>query len=164
MIWLTHVAALGNDERKDWPRAEARLYEVGIRWDAEDASAVYRMTARYVLTVAGRDYDGGEIAGGYSSKSAADVRALIVPFAAEASEFSLQDLGPLNPARTWSVAYRPVAVRFDPQDPARSQMVLDRPIVNVTAIDWLTRGIAAVLLLGGAVLCIFAYYARLQPQ
>src|SRR5690349_20726431 len=77
MIWLTHVAGLAHDERKDWPRAEARLYEVGIRWDAEDAGAVYRMTARYVLTVAGRDYDGGEIAGGYSSKSAADVRALI---------------------------------------------------------------------------------------
>jgi len=56
MIWLTHVAALEHDERKEWVSAEARLYEVGIRWHVEDAGAVYRMTARYVLTVAGRDY------------------------------------------------------------------------------------------------------------
>ena len=160
MLWITHVTALSNDERKDWLSGEARLYEVGIRWNAEDAGAVYRMTARYVLTVAGRDYDGGEIAGGYASKAPAEVRSLIVPFAAEASEFSLQDLGPLNPERSWSIAYRPVAVRYDAADPSRSQMVLDRPIVHWGIADWLRNGIAALLLLAGSVLCALALVSK----
>src|SRR3954469_6757726 len=121
MAWFAHAAALKNDQHSDWTSAEARLYEVGIRWNAEDAGALYQMTVRYVLTVAGRDYDGGEIAGGYSSRSPTQVKALIVPFAAEAAEFSLQDIGPLNPQRSWSVAYRAVAVRYDAHDPSRSQ-------------------------------------------
>jgi hypothetical protein len=159
--WLEHAGTQeqAEERRSGWVDGEARLYEVGIRWIAEDAGALYQMTARYVLTVAGRDYDGGEIARGYTSRSATRVKALIVPFAAEASEFSLQDLGPLNSQRSWSVAYRPVAVRYDAQDPARSQMVLDRPIVDLTVGNWLSRGAAALLILAGAALCALAIIA-----
>jgi membrane-associated phospholipid phosphatase len=110
------------------------------------------MTARYLLTVGGRDYEGTQIAGSYRSKSAAEVRSLIVPFAAEAAEFSLQDLGPLNPQRTWNVAYRPVKARYDPRDPSRSEILL-------APDGWLPSGIGMVLFLAGAALCVFAWPA-----
>jgi hypothetical protein len=125
------------------------LYEVGIRRAAPNTGANYEMTARYLLTVGGRDYEGAQIAGSYRSKSAAEVRSLIVPFAAEAAEFSLQDLGPLNPQRTWNVAYRPVKARYDPRDPARSEILL-------APDDWLLGGTGMVLFLAGAALCVFA--------
>src|SRR5258706_941007 len=104
------------------------------------------MTARYILTVGGRDYEGSEIAGGYSSTSPAGVKSLIVPFAAEAAEYSLQDLGTLNPQRTWSVAYRTVPARYDPRDPAHSEIVLANPLMNDRVGAW-------ILLLAGTALC-----------
>jgi len=108
------------------------------------------MTARYVLTVGGRDYEGTEIAGSYRSNSAAGVRSLIVPFAAEAAEFSLQDLGPLNPERTWNVAYRPVKARYDPRDPSHSEILL-------APDGWRPSGIGMTLLLAGTALCVLAW-------
>ncbi len=108
------------------------------------------MTARYVLTVGGRDYEGSEIAGGYSSKSPAEVKSLIVPFAAEAAEYSLQDSGHACPQRTWSVAYRTVPARYNPRDPAHSEIVLANPLMNDRVEAW-------ILLLAGIALCVFAW-------
>ena len=149
LAWFDHAAIQTSEYRRGWVDGEARLYEVGIRRSAPNSGADYEMTARYVLTVGGRDYEGTKIAGSYRRKSAAEVRSLIVPFAAEAAEFSLQDLGPLNPARTWNVAYRPVKARYDPRDPARSEILL-------APDGWLPSGIGIVLLLAGAALCVFA--------
>ena len=147
--WLDHAAIQESEYRRGWVDGEGRLYEVGIRRAAPNTGADYEMTARYLLTVGGRDYEGAQIAGSYRSKSAAEVRSLIVPFAAEAAEFSLQDLGPLNPQRTWNVAYRPVKARYDPRDPSRSEILL-------APDDWLLGGIGMVLFLAGAALCVFA--------
>jgi len=73
-----------------------------------------------------------------------------VPFAAEAAEFSLQDLGPLNPERTWNVAYRPVKARYDPRDPAHSEILL-------APDGWRPSGIRITLLLAGTALCVLAW-------
>jgi hypothetical protein len=148
--WLDHAAIQESEYRHDWVDGEARLYEVGIRRSAPNTGADYEMTARYVLTVGGRDHEGTRIAGSYRSKSPAEVRSLIVPFAAEAAEFSLQDLGPLNPQRTWNVAYRPVKARYDPRDPARSEILL-------APDGWLPSGIGMTLLLAGTALCVLAW-------
>jgi hypothetical protein len=157
VIWFDHAAARSGENRSGWVNGEARLYEVGIRWSAAKTGAHYEMTARYVLNVGGRDYEGHEIARGYSSKSAAEVRSLIVPFAADAAEYSLQDLGMLNPQRTWSVAYRAVPARYDPRDPARSHIVLANPLANDSVGAWLLSGVAWSLLLAGVALCVFAW-------
>ena len=153
VMWLDHTAARSGEDRSGWVSGEARVYEVGIRWSAEKTAAHYEMTTRYLLNVDGRDYEGSEIARGYSRKSAAEVRSLIVPFAAEASEFSLQDLGPLNPQRTWNVAYRPVQARYDPRDPAHSEILL----ADGAPGGWLSSGIGVALLLAGAALWLFAW-------
>jgi hypothetical protein len=158
VMWLDRAAARASEDRSGWVNGEARVYEVGIRWSAVKTGAHYEMTARYVLNVGGRDYEGNEIARGYSSKSANEVRSLIVPFAAEAAEYSLQDLGMLNPQRTWSVAYRTVPARYDPRDPARSHIVLTNPLVNDSVGAWLSRGFAWLLLLAGVALCAFAWF------
>ena len=150
--WLDHAAIQESEYRRGWVDGEGRLYEVGIRRAAPNTGADYEMTARYLLTLGGRDYEGAQIAGSYRSKSAAEVRSLIVPFAAEAAEFSLQDLGPLNPQRTWNVAYRPVKARYDPRDPSRSEILL-------APDGWLPGGIGMPLLLAGAALCVFAWPA-----
>jgi len=148
--WLDHAATRESNERLGWVEGEARLYEVGIRRAAPNTGADYEMTARYLLTVGGRDYEGAQIAGSYRSKSAAELRSRIVPFAAEAAEFSLQDLGPLNPERTWNVAYRPVKARYDPRDPAHSEILL-------APDGWRPSGIGITLLLAGTALCVLAW-------
>ena len=150
LTWLDHAATQESEQRRGWVDGEARLYEVGIRRAAPNTGADYEMTARYLLTVGGRDYEGAQIAGSYRSKSAAELRSRIVPFAAEAAEFSLQDLGPLNPERTWNVAYRPVKARYDPRDPAHSEILL-------APDGWRPSGIGMTLLLAGTALCVLAW-------
>jgi hypothetical protein len=150
IMWFDRAGGRSAEDRAGWVDGEARVYEVGIRRAAAETGARYEMTVRYVLTVGGRDYEGSVISGGYSSKSPAAVRSLIVPFAAEAAEYSLQDLGTLNPQRTWSVAYRKVLARFDPRDPAHSEIVLANPLMNDRAGAW-------ILLLAGIALCVFAW-------
>ena len=149
-MWLDRASGRLSEERGSWVNGEARVYEVGIRRATGESGARYEMTARYVLTVGGRDYEGSGIAGGYSSKSPAAVKALIVPFAAEAAEYSLQDLSTLNPQRTWSVAYRTVPARYDPRDPAHSEIVLANVPMNDSVVAWL-------FLLAGFALCVFAW-------
>ena len=146
-----------SDEGGGWVKSEAMLYEVGIRRSNAEPSASYAMTARYILRVDGRDYEGSAIARGYSSKSAVEVRSLIAAFAPEAAEYSLQDLGALNAHRSWSVAYRAVPARYDPRDPARSQLVLPKPLATDTARAWLSRGIPALFLLAAIVLLGWAW-------
>ena len=160
MMWQDRESGRLSEDRGGWVNGEARVYEVGIRWVSAETGAHYEMTARYVLTVGGRDYEGSGIAGGYSSKSPAVVQSLIVSFATEAAEYSLQDLGILNPQRTWSVAYRPVPARYDPRDPAHSQIVLANPLFNDRVAGWL----AWILLLGGTALCAFAWPVARRPK
>jgi hypothetical protein len=150
MMWLDRASGRSGEDRGGWVNGEARVYEVGIRRATGETGARYEMTARFVLTVGGRDYEGSEIARGYSSKSPAEVKSLIVPFAAEAAEYSLQDLGTLNPQRTWSVAYRTVSARYDPRNPAHSEIVLANPLMNDRVGAW-------ILLLAGTALCVFAW-------
>lgn len=169
VMWLDHASARLSEDRGGWINGEARVYEVGIRWATGETGAHYEMSVRYVLTVGGRDYEGSEIAGGYSTNSSTAVKSLIVPFAAEAAEYSLQDLGVLNPQRTWSVAYRTVPARYDPRDPANSQIVLANPLMNDRVGAWLLSGVAWILVLAGVALCVFAWpVARrrgaLKPQ
>jgi hypothetical protein len=102
------------------------------------------------LTVGGRDYEGTEIAGSYRSKSAASVRSLIVPFRSRGSGIQPAGLGPLNPERTWNVAYRPVKARYDPRDPAHSEILL-------APDGWRPSGIGMTLLLAGTALCVLAW-------
>jgi hypothetical protein len=82
------------------------------------------------------------------------VRALIVPLAPEAAEFSLQDLSELNPQRSWSVAYRPVTVHYNPQDPAHAELVLERTAAGASILDWVLRIFAAMFLFTAAALFI----------
>jgi hypothetical protein len=151
-LWMNDPRAPSTAQRSGWVDAEARLYEVGIRWRPGKSGADYQMIVRYLVTVNGRDYEGSRIAAGDSSSSPAEVKALIVPFAPEASEFTLQDLGPLNPRRTWSVAYLPVRARYDARDAARSELLLGRPGVTRTVAYWTICGIAWLFLLLGAAL------------
>ncbi|MEO7725688.1 MAG: hypothetical protein ABIS45_00360 [Burkholderiales bacterium] len=141
VVWLDYASARSIDQRSGWLRGEGQLYEVGIRWMNARNNANYAMTARCIFRLAGHEYEGSDIAGGYSSKSPAEVRSLIAPYAREAAEYSLEDLGALNPQRTWSVAYQPVAVRYDPGDPANSQMVLDKPIATLPSATGLHAGL-----------------------
>ena len=59
-------------------------------------------------------------------------------YAPEAEEFSFQDLSELNPQRTWSVAYRPVVLRFDPFDMSRSELILEQSR-GAVIVDWIVR-------------------------
>jgi hypothetical protein len=156
LAWLDYASTRRAEERNGWVSGQALLYEVGIRWSKAGPSPIYDMTVRYVLRVDGRDYEGSEIGSGFRSKSAVEVRSLIVPFAAEAAAYSFEDLGVLNPQRTWNVAYRPVPARYDPLHPASSQMVLDTPVLIEGVPRWLIRGSALLFLLAAAVLWIFA--------
>jgi hypothetical protein len=149
-MWFDRASGRLSEDRDAWVDGEARVYEVGIRRATGEPGTRYEMTARYVLTIGGRDYEGSGIAGGYSSKSPAAVKALIMPFAAEAAEYSLQDLSTLNPQRTWSVAYRMVPARYDPRDPAHSEIVLANALMNDSVFAWF-------LLLTGFALCVFAW-------
>lgn len=159
LAWLDYAAARSVEARSGWVQGQASLYEAGIRRSSANGGLNYEMTTRYVLRVDGRDYEGSEIAGGYRSSSVADVKSLVVPYAPEAAEYALQDLGALNPQRSWHVVYRPVRVRYDPRDPSQSQMVLDNPIVIRTAGRWISLGIALFLLLVAAVLWVLAWPA-----
>lgn len=152
LLWLDRAARQADAERESWVSGEAQLYEAGIRWAHGEAGTHYELTARYELKIDGRSYRGSRIAAGHSSKSAVAVKALLVPLAPEAADFSLQDLGPLNPERSWSVAYRPVPVRYDPRDPARSELMLERP-----RGAWIARGIAWALIVAGIALAAFAW-------
>jgi hypothetical protein len=156
LAWLDYAATQATEERAGWVSGEAQLLEVGILWSAARSGANYTLIARYVLRVDGRDYEGSEIANDHSSASPQEVRSQIARFAPEALEFNLQDLGELNPQRTWHVMYRPVPARYDPRDPAQSQMLLE----NSTLIDivprWFLRGIIVCILLAGVVLLVFA--------
>lgn len=155
--WLDYVSAHRSAESDGWAQGEGQLYEVGIGWSHSGINSNYDMTARYTFRVDGRDYAGHVIAAGYSSKSPAEVRSLIATYAREAAEYSLEDLGTLNPQRTWSVAYRAVPVRYDPRDPAHSQMVLDKPIAAATIGGWLVRGLAVVFSLAAAISLVAAW-------
>ena len=159
LAWMEYAAARGTEERSGWVSGQALLYEVGIRWTKARHGSNYDMTARYVVRVDGRDYEGSEIARGYSSQSAVDVRSLIVSYAPEAAAYSFEDLGVLNPQRNWNVAYRPVAARYDPLNPAHSQMLLDKPIVIKTVGNWVARGMATFSFLTAAFLWVFAWPA-----
>src|SRR5258706_16058967 len=66
MMWLDRAGGRSSEDRGGWVNGEARVYEVGIRRAIGEKGARYEMTARYILTVGGRDYEGSEIAGGYS--------------------------------------------------------------------------------------------------
>jgi hypothetical protein len=157
VMWFDRESGPLSEDRGGWVNSEARVYEVGIRRATGETGVRYEMTVRYVLTVGGRDYEGSGIAGGYSTKSPAAVKSLIVPFAAEAAEYSLQDLGTLNPQRTWSVAYLTVPARYDPRDPAHSHIVLANPLMNDRVGAWILSGVAWILVLAGVALCVFAW-------
>ena len=156
-LWFDLAQGRRPEVSSDWVKGEASLYEAGIRWSNAESGARYAMTARYRLRVAGRDYEGSDIARGYSSSSAAEVRSLIASFAPEAAEYSLEDLGPLNPQRNWSVAYRAVPARYDPRDPVRSQIILAKPLAADSAASWFLRVMAALLALAGVGLLIMAW-------
>jgi len=159
VMWLDHSTSRADGERNAWVSGEAQLYEAGIRWTQGKTGDNYELTARYELKIGEQTYPGSGIAAGHSSKSPPEVKALLVPFAPEAADFSLQDLGPLNPERSWSVAYVPVPVRYDPRDPARSELVLTRPIATATLGRRVVRGIEWTLVLAGIGLCAFAWPA-----
>src|SRR4051812_24455804 len=107
MLWFTDAPAAWKNPQPGWTSMAGSLLETGIRLNSGTGDK-YEMIARYEYRLEGRVYHASKIAGSHSSNSADDVRALIVPLAPEATEFSLQDLSDLNPQRTWSVAYRPV--------------------------------------------------------
>lgn len=155
-LWFDLAEGRRADENSDWAKGEASLYEAGISWSNAKSGPRYAMTARYLLRVDGRDYEGSTIARGYSSSSAAEVRSLIASFAPEAAEYSLEDLGPLNPQRNWSVAYRAVPARYDPRDPARSQIMLAKPLAADSAGSWFLRVMAALFALAGVGLLMLA--------
>jgi hypothetical protein len=151
LLWINHAAPRWGVEQRGWTNMVGQLFEVGIRRTA-DSRAPYEMVARYEYKIADRVYHASRIAGAHSSKSPADIQTLIVHYAAEAAEFSLQDLSELNPQRTWSVAYRPITVSYDPADPARAEMVLDQPLPANVFVTWIVRIIAGMFLFTAAAL------------
>jgi hypothetical protein len=156
MLWFTDAPADWKNPQPGWTHIEGHLLETGIRL-AGGTGAKYEMIARYEYKLDERIYHGSKIAGSHANNSPEDVRALIVPLAPEAAEFGLQDLSDLNPQRTWSVAYRPVTVRYDPQDPARAELVLEHSLKKGSAVDWIVRIVAAMFLLTAAALFIGAF-------
>lgn len=152
LAWLDYASGRWVEERKGWVDGQALVYEVGIRWwYTSKGGSSYDATVHYILRVDGRDYEGNEIASGYSG-SADYARSLILPFAPEAAAFNLDDLGLLNPQRTWQVMNLPAMARYDPNDPSHSQIVLAPPSASRAAPRWFTRGLTLILLLAGAVM------------
>lgn len=155
-LWFDWAQQRVPEDRRGWVEGQASLYEVGIRRLNAQAGAGYAMTARYVLRVGGRDYEGNAIERGFTSESAAEVRALIGSFAAEAAEYSFEDLGPLNPQRSWSVAYRIVPARYDPLNPAHSEILLAKSLPVNSVRSWLWRGTAILFALAAVVVLSLA--------
>lgn len=135
MLWFSLGGMDLISPQREWTRTEGQMFEVGIRRVSDSA---YAMVARYEYKIEGGIYHGSRIAGSHASRSAEKIRDLIVPYAPEAEEFSFQDLSELNPQRTWSVAYRPVVLRFDPFDMSRSELILEQSRVAVI-VDWIVR-------------------------
>ena len=155
-LWFDWAQQRLPEERRGWVEGQASLYEVGIRRLNAQAGAGYAMTARYVLRVGGRDYEGSAIERGFTCDSAAEVRALIGSFAPEAAEYSFEDLGPLNPQRSWSVAYRIVPARYDQLNPAHSEILLVKTLTVNSVRSWLWRGGAALFALAAFLLLVLA--------
>jgi len=158
LAWLAYASAREARERSLWVNGSASLIEVGIRYLPVRRGSNYYVTARYLLQVNGRTYEGSEIAGG-SSPSGVDVRTLIVPYAPEAATFKFEELGYLTPQHTWIVVGQSAPARYDPNDPARSQIVLRNPIGTKTGSSCGLIGMTVVLLLTGSALLVFAWPA-----
>lgn len=155
ILWMQHAAPGWRDAHHDWIITEARLFEVGIRRSA-DSSKPFEMVARYEYKLDDRIFHASRIAGEHASAKPADIQALVVPYAAEAADFSLQDLSELNPQRTWSVAYRPVKVRYDPADVSRAELVLERRSRGNAFATWSVRVVAGMFLFTAAALFVGA--------
>jgi hypothetical protein len=140
-------------ERSLWVKGEAALDEVGVCKNYGKHTSGYSMTVVYRLTVEGRTYEGRKIRGG-SSLSATEVKSWVLPFAPEAAEVDLDKLPFPHHSRTWPGVGRRVPVRYDPNDPGRSEMLLPHSTPYENRVTGAAVGIIVGLLVTGLGLLI----------
>lgn len=159
-IALLYLALVSNQEIKDqkkWVKGNANLFEVGILYTGSIKYSTYQMTVRYSFILNNENYEGSSINSGYRSGSGIEVLSLITPFVPEASQFNLNELGLLKPQHIWSLASQPVTIIYDPMDPSKSALILDKPIANKSISSWLQYLFISLILIVGFTILILAW-------
>lgn len=165
LLWLNEVGIRETRARESWIRTEGLLKEVGIDYFALSRAARFKMLARYAFTVGGREYTGEWIQVGHQSGYLYGVREIVSEYAPEAARVEKEDFSFGQGPKMWQLPFpgTPVSVIYDPDDPARAELLLRNPLKSSTAPSFLIWGISLFLIflgVGGVAVFVGGFFQK----